>query len=278
MLPTLLTVQLKKWCKRTFFSLLALMVSCSSTLAATQSVDIAVFEDHDKYVDAAIGYGLSWKLLSLAAADQDIAFVTQPSAWSAAIKRVQAHRVSLVFGAFKTKEREAWANFTYPLYAEGSAIFTSPSNKVNTISDIDVVNSTIGVSSHSVQETMAKNIGFENIYSSRARTRLYTLLDEGRLDYLLFGQSIVSYYCLNHAKRKQRHCMKQVGDVIMPDWVRALADNQNPEAVEAIRKLNQGLRNIKDTEKAYQLFLSYGLNDSDYQRWLEMLNSTISEN
>ncbi|MEW9798479.1 substrate-binding periplasmic protein [Alteromonas sp. CYL-A6] len=252
-------------------ALITAIFSLFSFTGMAETADIAVFDDHEKYVEAASGYGVSWQLLALAAKQQGIELQTQPSSWDAALKRVKAKKTDLVFAAFKTADRAVWAAFSLPLYKEGSAIFARPDNPVQRIEDIDVQTSTIGVSSASVQEMLAQELGFKNIYGSRARMRLYTLLQNERLDYLLFGQSILSYYCLNYTKEKNRHCMKQIGEPLQSARIHVLTDKTNQRATQLLVRLNAGLQAIKNTPEARAVFEQYGLDASEHQQWIAAL-------
>lgn len=253
----------------TLLCLLWLPVSLFAQVPVTAS--IAVFEDHDKYVDASSSYGTAWGLLKLAADHQGIELYPESSSWSAAMKRLKAQRVDLVFGAFQTAERQTWGTFSLPLSEEGSAIFAAPDNPITSIDDIDLATATIGVSANSVQEEIARELGFVNVYASTARPQLYAMLNEGRLDYLLFGQSIVAYYCFNFTTTPQQACMKQVGPALLPSWVRVMTATQNQRAQQLITALNEGLMAIRHTQAARNVFLQHPDAAERHQRWVTQL-------
>ncbi|MCU7553098.1 transporter substrate-binding domain-containing protein [Alteromonas sp. ASW11-19] len=244
-------------------------VSLFAQVPATAS--IAVFEDHDKYIEASRSYGTAWGLIKLAADHQGIALQPQSTSWSAAMNRLQAQRVHLIFGAFQTAERQAWGTFSLPLSEEGSAIFTTPDNPIDRIDDIDMATATIGVSANSVQDEIARELGFVNVYASTARPQLYSMLEEGRLDYLLFGQSIVAYYCANFTATPHEACMKQIGPALLPSWVRVMAASDNRIAKQLIASLNEGLMAIRHTQAARDIFSKYPNAALRHKQWLTQL-------
>lgn len=236
--------------------------------SASEAIDITVFEDHNRYVEASESYGLSWKIFELAAEHANYRLQLQPSSWRASMKRVQDSKVDLVFGALKTTEREEWASFSLPLIPEGSAIFTQLDSPVNHFDDIDLENSAIGVSANSLQETLAKELGFKNIYSTASRPQLYDMLKGKRLDYLFFGTSIINYYCVNFATSATSKCMKQVSEEYYPNSVHALTLSNNSAAVKKLNRINQALFSLRHSEKLKAVFEQYADSKKLYEGWL----------
>ena len=176
------------------------------------TVTIAVYENHENYVKASRTYGVGWRILEAAANQTDISLLTVESSWKAALTRLQAGKIDMVFSAIRTPDREQWASFSLPLPSSGSAIFTAHDNPVESIQQIDLSSELIGVSANSVQERFAREIGFKNIYASVDRWQLYVMLDQKRLPYLFFSEGIVDYYCTFFHTSGERDCLKRVGD------------------------------------------------------------------
>lgn len=246
-----------------------------SGFADAEDVSITVFEDHKRYVNASDSYGLSWSLIALAAERKGIRLIPYESSWRASINRLQAHRVDLVFAALKTPEREEWAHYSVPLANEGSAIFARLDNPVQAFEDIDLANSVIGVSANSAQETLARELGFENIYSTVRRPQLYDMLEKGRLDYLFFGKSVIGYYCLHFANSDTKNCMKQIGPLYLRNNVHTISMQNNRQAVAKLEKLNEGLIEISRLEQTKALFVRYGKSPEFYQQWLTQLENDL---
>ena len=184
------------------------------------------------------------------------------------MNRVKGHKVDFVFAAFKTDERSQWASFTHPLMSDGSGIFTRLSNPATSLADVDFENSIVGVSANSLQEQMALEMGFENIYSTVKRQHLYQMLQQQRIDYLFFGESIINYYCLYFDESRSRGCMKRVGGLYQSNTIHALTASSNATAVALLTRINQSLLQIAKSENVQQLFADYGLEQSQYKQWL----------
>lgn len=255
--------------------LLSILTIVMGYAHANETVTITVFEDHERYVLASDSYGLSWRLFELGAKNQGIELVPIESSWKASLNRLHAKRVDMVFAALKTDERKQWASFSLPLTNEGSGIFTRHDNPVSRFEDIDLRNSMIGVSENSVQERLAREMGFEKVYSTVQRPQLYEMLRKERLDYLFFGKSVVGYYCVYFDPSRSRNCMKQVGELYYKNNVYAIALQENPKASQQLEKINRGILNISQSQQAKQLFIDYQKPDDAYPLWIEHMNKVI---
>lgn len=246
--------------------------------SAKELVTVSVFEDHERYVIASDSYGLSWRLLNAAAEHANLTLQIQESSWQASISRLQANKIDLVFAALKTAEREQWANFSLPLVTEGSGIFTRNDNPADSFDEIDLQNSVIGVSLNSVQEQIARDLGFENIYSTVQRPLLYNMLNKGRVDYLFFGKSIINYYCLYFDETADRTCMKQIGNLYHPDNVYAISNKENQRANKLLLSINQSLLLIADEAATKKLFMDYDKSSEHYKDWANTIKKTSLPN
>ncbi len=236
-----------------------------------KEVSIAVYVEHEQYIQASPVYGGSWRILELAAESQNIKLVPQKVNWQGGLQRLKAEKVELAFPAFKTKERETWAIFTLPLIPASSVIYTLPDNPANNISDIDFSSETIGVTSKSVQEVLAKEVGFQHIYATTEREQLFSMLKEKRIDYLFFVHGVGEYYCIFHDKSEDFDCLKTVGGKYGAKSAHALALN-TPESNIIMAELNTGLIAIHDTEELKDIFKHYGFTSQDVANWQAFFN------
>ena len=244
-------------------------LSLASLACAEDTITISVFEDHERYVAASDSYGLSWRLFEAAAKHSNLKLQIQESSWRGSINRLQAHKIDLVFAALKTPEREQWANYSLPLVSEGSGIYTRHDNPTNSFNEIDLKNSVIGVSLNSVQEQIARDLGFENIYSTVQRPLLYNMLKKRRVDYLFFGKSIINYYCLYFDETSDRACMKQIGDLYHPNNVYAIANKNNQRASKLLLSINQSLLSIAEEDDTEQFFIEYQKDSEHHRLWVD---------
>jgi polar amino acid transport system substrate-binding protein len=236
------------------------------TTMASQEVFVAVYAEHEKYLASPGPYGGSWQLLEFAAQSQQLKLVVEKGSWQGGLQRLKAEKVDLIFAGFKTPEREQWALFTLPLIPAASVIYTLPTNPVDNVADIDFSKATVGVSSKSVQEGLAKEVGFEHIYSTTEREQLFSMLRDNRLDYVFFSVGVEQYYCLYYEKTKGTGCLKRVGEDYGVKPAYALTIN-TPKAKAIMAKINSGLLAIKDSPEVVKLFKQYNYTVQDVENW-----------
>ena len=253
--------------------MVTLSLSTIAEVKKTQEVSIAVYVEHEQYIQASPVYGGSWKMLELAAKFQNIKLVPQKVNWQGGLQRLKAEKVDLAFPAFKNKEREAWAIFTLPLIPASSVIYALPDNPAKTMLDIDFSSETIGVITESVQEGLAKEVGFVHIYSTTERKQLFLMLREKRIDYLFFVHGVGEYYCIFHDKSEKTNCLKTIGKRYGAKSAHAIALN-TPESNLLMGQLNAGLNAIKNTEKLKNIFKEYGFTQQDLASWQDNFNKS----
>ncbi|MDO6718017.1 transporter substrate-binding domain-containing protein [Psychrosphaera sp. 1_MG-2023] len=264
--------------KRLFYKaiLFLLLLSTLPVIAnADSEVTIAVFDDHDKYVLASGPYGISWRLITLAAKSQNITLVPQESSWQGSVKRLKGKKVDLIFAAFKTEERAKWGYFSKPLMSTTSSIFTLPENPINHVSEIDLNVATIGVSANSSQETIAKELGFKNIYATVTRKQLFYMLRQRRLDYLFFAVGAVNYYCMFYEDPTDRDCLKRVGGNYGGKFIHTLS-LKTKKSKAIMKKLNNGLVAIKDSQEVISYFKEFNYTDQDIENWKKSLSEDVN--
>ncbi len=147
---------------------------------------ISVFEDHQNLLQVSATYAVSWHLLVAALEQEGVSFDVIPSNWNSSINRLKNGKKDLVFGAFKTPERERWAIFSLPLMPEYNALYALNSHPVVSLSEItDFSNYAVAVIEQSSQLGLAKELGFDNIYAAAERGKLCTLLFSKRVDFII---------------------------------------------------------------------------------------------
>lgn len=247
-------------------SLMIILGWGSLPVVAQQEVSVAVYAEHEQYIAASAPYGLSWKLLELAAQSQGLILIPQKGSWQGGMSRLNANKVELMFPAFKTQERAQWALFTLPLLPTGSSIFTLRDKPVNQLEDINFAKAMVGVVNGSVQETLAKEVGFEHIYSTTQREQLFTMLKEKRLDYLFVASAVVGYYCTYFDELGENDCLKQVGEDYGNKFAHALSLN-TPASQTIMDTINAGFVVVKDLPEVQNLFNEFNYSEQDLSAW-----------
>ncbi|WP_102795173.1 substrate-binding periplasmic protein [Bowmanella denitrificans] len=251
-----------------------LLVICllltSLAVIAEERVRIAVFDEHSEFLVTHTGYGLAWEILELAAEQADIVLLPQESSWTGALNRLHAGKVKMIFGVLKTKERQSWLQFSLPLGQDKIRVFTGPENIINQVEDIDFTTARVGVSAKSVSEQHARALGFKHIYAIRERGNLFQMLSSGRLDYLIFGEAFVGYFCKT-AMANSSSCLKPLLPVLQHTDIRFAAPLDNPDAVALSHRIDQQIRLLATRPDIRQLFERYRYSEQDYQTWLDSL-------
>jgi ABC-type amino acid transport substrate-binding protein len=238
----------------------------SFPVLAQQDVSVAVYAKHEQYISASAPYGLSWKLLELAAQSQGLILIPQKGSWQGGMLRLNASKVDLMFPAFKNQERAQWALFTLPLLPTGSSIFTLRDNPVNQLVDINFAKAMVGVVKGSVQETLAQEVGFEHIYTTTQQEQLYTMLKEKRLNYLFVASAVVGYYCTYFGELGETDCLKQIGDDYGNKFARALSLN-TPPSKTIMDAINTGFVAVKGSPEVQNLFKEFNYSEQDLADW-----------
>ncbi len=242
---------------------------------AEDEYHIAVFNAHEARLQVAGAYALSWALTELAANAAGLNIQPLDATWAGAMTRLKNHRIDMVFGAFKTPEREQWAFFSLPLGSEGSSIFTLPGNPVNAIHDIQLEVQRVGVSLDSYQHQQAIDVGFKQIYPIRERDLLFNMLQGGRIDYIIYADTMVSLFCTQHNITRQG-CLKRVGDPLSRNQLHVIAHQDNVRGKNAVQRLSGGLQLVARKQDLWPLFVANGYDRAAFYRWMTLVSPQVS--
>ena len=257
------------------FSAIFLMLSLFSHLViadenpANEAL-IAVFEDHQMQLVSSKPYALSWAIVEKAAESQELKLTTIATTWHSAISRLKNDRLDMVFAAFRNEERQQWATFTLPLASDTSVLFSAIDSPVNQLVDVDFEHEVVGVVAESTQEALARRVGFKHIYAGSLRKQLYTLLESGRVQYLLLSNSTMGPYC-----RPERPCIQQVGEPLSNNYSRVMALKSSNKGQYLIDKMNKGLREIYQQRDTETLFIEQGYSKQYYQQWKQKFENEL---
>lgn len=253
---------------------LLLMVISHTVIAQSEQenqITIAVFEDHKEQVVSSLPYGLSWQLIEKAAKAEGLDLIKIATNWQSAINRLKEQRLEIVFGAFKTPERAQWADFTLPLASDASVLFNSPESSILHLEDVDFELEVVGVISNSTQETLAQKLGFKHIYPASERKNLVKLLESGRINYVMIGESISKLYC-----DYTTPCLQQVGQPLSTQHSRAMASKSNLDAAKKLARLNRGLAQIYASRETQLLFQEYHYSQDYFDTWKGKVENEIT--
>lgn len=195
--------------------------------AVPTSLKVGVFNEHDTYLKSSSIYQVSWQLFIQAAKNAGIKIVAQPDAWARSVASVRSGDFDGVFGAMITKDRQAWASFSLALGYDQVRLFTQPDTSINSLSQVDYSTQTVGVSKHSIHHEVAKAKGFANIYSYVGEEQIYKMLFAGRLDFIIFAESLMRMYCHQHVNTPFDACLKPIGKPFLSQSIHVMYNKSN---------------------------------------------------
>lgn len=212
---------------------------------------ITVFEDHEHQMTISNTYALSWRMVEEALKIQQLELEVVPTNWTSSINRLKDGRLVLVFGALRTEERLQWAKFSLPLMPEDNLLVSRLKSKSELdLFQLDVTKHTIGVILGSIQEALAKELGFQHIYSSRERQTLEEMLISGRVELALVQRSF-PFDC------EKPPCVTQIGDAYSGQYLRIMGMRDSTEAKKLIKIINLGLEKVMKSGKEKLFFERY---------------------
>ncbi|WP_168171405.1 transporter substrate-binding domain-containing protein [Lacimicrobium sp. SS2-24] len=258
---------------RGFFKTITFYLLIQGVAAAEKQVPIAVFEPHDGFVSASTAYGLSWEILQHGALQAGIELIPQQGSWDGAIKRLKNHKIQLIFGVLETPQRQTWLSFSHPLAAEGSMLYTLPSNPVKKLQEIPLQSAVVGAVAQSQHEKLANELGFANIYPVKDSSDLYQMLKVKRLDYVILGTTLARFYCHSAAGED---CLKPVGEVLMSSHIHVVTLKNSAKGNRILNRLNDGLRAVYPLPMLKQLFEKYGFSKHDYVQWQQTIRTHLA--
>jgi polar amino acid transport system substrate-binding protein len=255
------------------FSLLLFSLFFSSvSISLEDELTVSVYLGHERYLSSADVYSASWEIFENSAAAAKVFLSIEESTWNSAINRLKGNKVDIVFAARKNQERESWADFSEPLLTTGSGIYTTITSARISLAEIDFTNAVVGVATQSVQEKMAREIGFKNIYSTFTRPKIYSMLLKGRIDYLLYSSTSMKFFCAYEVNKPMNQCVKRVGPVLDEGPIFAIANKDNARAVALLNAIDKKIRANSRNNKTKEIFARFSISEDRYSNWLASLN------
>lgn len=216
-------------------------------------------------------YALSWRLVEEALRIQKLELEVVPTNWTSSINRLKDGRLVLVFGAFRTKERLQWAQFSYPLMPDDTLLVSRLKSKAELdVFQLDLTKHTIGVIIGSAQEALAQKLGFHHIYSTQERQTLEEMLMSGRVDLTLVQRSF-PFDC------EIPPCVTQIGDAYSGQHLRVMGMKDNNEAKQLIQTINLGLEKVLKSRKVQMLMKQHGQDPQVLSRWYALFEQEMTE-
>ncbi len=259
------------------FIVVSLILSFQSLALAKNSLTIGIFNEHEIYIETSAPYAIGWKLLTVAAARENIELETIRETWTRSLSALDSEQFDGVYGAMITTERLKWGRFSVPLSYDEIHIFAQPDNPVESKEQINKSTDAVGVTKDSIQHDMARELDFSNIYAIVDRSSLYKMLLAGRLDYLIYSDTFINTYCFGYHKKKEENCLKSVGKPLSINSIHVLYKKGNLSAQPLADRIDQQIGQLYESKYVESLFKQYPLGDRLYNTWENLYKTARSQ-
>ncbi len=236
---------------------------CYST---DSTFNVGVFDENNVYLETSVPYRIGWQIFIKASKKANLKIVVHPGAWTRSLKALKSNDLDALYGAMKTEERQAWAYFSLPVSYDTIQIFSEPNNPISVVSQIDKKSQTVGVTKDSIQHGMAKALNFSNIYPIVERDSLYKMLLAGRLDYIIFSNSLTNVYCYKYTL-KGVGCLKAIGEPLAENSMHIMYSQSNQSVYEKRTKIDKQIHLMYQSGEIKNIFGQYRDGKSMYSTW-----------
>ena len=98
-----------------------------------ETLNVALYENHDNYIEHSRAYKVNWELLKLLAEDEGLILRTKPYLWVRALDALKNNRVDAVIGAYYSEERNEIGHFSPPFALDGIFLYAKKQNSLSEV-------------------------------------------------------------------------------------------------------------------------------------------------
>ena len=242
--------------------------------AFAESITVALYEDHELYSKHSRAYQANWVLLQEAAAIEGITLKASPYLWIRGLEELKQNKIDAVIGAYFSKDRSTLYYFSKPFSQDPIYLFRSAKNAASTTK---IQNALVGVTSNSIGESLVSNNNEFSVYKKSSSKEVFNLLENGRLDYAVFSQSVAHKHCLTVANIElKKDCLVPVGSAIKNNGFHIMFSKTSKN--RAIQKrIDFAVDTLISDGKAKAIYLESGYSAQEYKDWLELRNKWQNE-
>jgi len=242
--------------------------------AFAESITVALYEDHEQYSKHSRAYQANWVLLQEAAAIEGITLKASPYLWIRGLEELKQDKIDAVIGAYFSKERSALYYFSKPFSQDPIFLFRSANSAASTTK---IKNALVGVTSNSIGESLVSNNKKFSVYKKSSSKEVFNLLQNGRLDYAVFSQSVAHKHCLTDANIKlKKDCLVPVGSAIKNNGFHIMF-SKKPKNRAIQKRIDFAVDTLISDGKAKAIYLESGYSAQEYKDWLGLRNKWHNE-
>jgi ABC-type amino acid transport substrate-binding protein len=243
--------------------LLLLPFACFS-----ETLNVALYENHDNYIKHSRAYKVNWELLKLAANNEGLILRTQPYLWVRALDALKKNRVDAVIGAYYSEERSEIGHFSPPFALDGIYLYAKKQNSLS-LNEIISSRALVGVTTSSIGDSLAKKLKFIDIYRKSSSEQVFELLIKGKLDYAIFSDSVARTHCEMKEKSKlNENCLFAITPLMTTNAFHTIYSNAAMKK-NISKRLELATKRLITEGKIKPIFINSGYNEEEYKTWLK---------
>ena len=233
-----------------------------------ETLNVALYENHDNYIEHSRAYKVNWELLKLLAEDEGLILRTKPYLWVRALDALKNNRVDAVIGAYYSEERNEIGHFSPPFALDGIFLYAKKQNSLS-LNEILSSRALVGVTTSSIGDSLAAKLKFTDVYRKPSSEQVFELLIKGKLDYAIFSNSVARTHCEMKGKSKlSENCLFAITPLMTTNAFHTIYSN-TAEKKNISKRLELATKRLIKEEKVKPIFINSGYNEEEYQNWLE---------
>ncbi len=241
-----------------------------------ETLSVALYENHDEYINYSNAYKLNWQFFKLAAESEGITLKAEEHLWIRAMHFLEEKKIDAVIGVYYTNARSEYGYFSQPMAVDNVYLFSKDTAPLS-IAKLSKQSVLVGATTESIGESIAKEKGFTNIYVKTSSYQVFDLLMKNKLDYAIFAESVATKHCQS---KRRKSCITPIQPPLIISAFHTLY-SKTPQLKRIAKKLDSAIEKLIDNGKAKQLFLELNYSEQEYQKWIEIrdnwIASTVSE-
>lgn len=238
-----------------------------------ETITVALFEEHESYLEHSRAYKVNWEVFELAASSAGFTVEAKPYLWLRAMNELKLAKIDAIVGAYYSKERIKMAHFSQPMALDNIYLYATKKNSLS-LDEIKSQNLLIGVTTNSIGDSLASSLELPNIYRKSSSEQVFNLLNKGRLDYAIFSESVAKKHCASTVEYNlKKNCLVPM---ILPIKINTFHTiySKTPRTKDIASRIDATINQLIAQEKIKPIFLNSGYSDQEYKLWLEARKAT----
>lgn len=232
-----------------------------------QSLSVGLYENHDDYLKYSRAYQLNWELFKLAAQHENITLITEQHLWVRALESIKDKKLDALIGAYYTTKRADFSYFSSPKSIDDLYIYSKSPNTLS-LEQIKQQGLIVGVTTDSIGDSFAQQIGIKGIYRKGSSEKIFDLLMNDRIHFAIFSSSIAQKHCATWQPHQSESCMHPSP---LPGTSRTFHTiySQTQKNKRLAHRIDAAIESFINNEQAIAIFKKIGYDDTEYQEWIQ---------